>query len=257
MGGRKSKTYLLREEVVAGRSPSKKRSRFSCYFLSFRRKKWTVIKDFHSPYDDVIFREGRFYAIDNTGRTVVVNLDEGGSPSVSVVAHSIFGGDKKFLVDSFGDLLLVDKYLSVGPEDDLGYIEDIGFYEEFDCYTSERTVKFKVFRLDENAEKWVEVTNLGDKLLFLGDNCTFSASALEVFGDNGCKGNCIFFTDQFFSGREDDWVWKSRGIRVFNLESGRIGPIDSQDGYSDMFWPPPAWVCSNVSVEAELERLAI
>ncbi|KAL2512530.1 F-box protein SKIP23 [Abeliophyllum distichum] len=220
-------------------------------------KKWTVINDLPSPYDDVIFREGRFYAVDTTGRAVVVNLDDGDSPNVSVIAHSVSGGDKKFLVDSFGDLLLVDKYLTVGPEDDLGYNEGFEFYEEFDCYMSERTVKFKVFRLDENAEKWVEVNNLGDRLLFLGDNCTFSASASEVFGHNECKGNCIFFTDQFFCGREDDWVWKSRGIGVFNLENGSIGPIDSYNGYSDKFWPPPAWVCSNVSVEGELDRLAV
>ncbi|CAI9786889.1 unnamed protein product [Fraxinus pennsylvanica] len=54
---------------------------------------------------------------------------------------------------------------------------------------------------------------------------------------------------EFFGGRKDDWLWKSRSIGVFDLESGSIGPTDSHDGYSDMFWPPPAWVCSNVFVE--------
>lgn len=60
----------------------------------------------------------------------------------------MFGGDKKFLVELCRELLMVDKYLSIGLEDDLGYTENVEFYEEFDCYISERTVKFKVYKLD-------------------------------------------------------------------------------------------------------------
>ncbi|KAK4401348.1 F-box protein SKIP23 [Sesamum angolense] len=184
-------------------------------------KKWRVIDDLPSPYDDVILREGRFYAVDNTGRVVLVNsLDF----NVSLVANSIFGGDKKFLVDSDGELLLVDMYLSVGPADDLGFNEGFEFYEEFDCFMSERTVKFKVFRLDENVGKWVELTDLGDRLLFLGDNCTFSARASEIFCDDRCRGNCIFFTDQYCN-RDDDGLWKSRGVGVFDLESGVLDQL--------------------------------
>ncbi|KAL2254918.1 UNVERIFIED_CONTAM: F-box protein SKIP23 [Sesamum indicum] len=208
-------------------------------------EKWRVIDDLPSPYDDVILREGRFYAVDNTGRVVLVNsLDL----NVSLVANSIFGGDKKFLVDSDGDLLLVDMYLSVGPADDLGFNEGFEFYEEFDCFMSERTVKFKVFRLDENVGKWVELADLGDRLLFLGDNCTFSARASEISGDDKYRGNCIFFTDQYCN-RDDDGLWKSRGVGVFDLESGSIGPIGNHVGYSKMFWPPPDWVCSTASIE--------
>ncbi|KAL0334535.1 UNVERIFIED_CONTAM: F-box protein SKIP23 [Sesamum radiatum] len=197
--------------------------------------------------------EGRFYAVDNTGRVVLVNsLDL----NVSLVANSIFGGDKKFLVDSDGELLLVDMYLSVGPADDLGFNEGFEFYEEFDCFMSERTVKFKVFRLDENMGKWVELTDLGDRLLFLGDNCTFSARASEIFCDDRCRGNCIFFTDQYCN-RDDDGLWKSRGVGVFDLESGSIGPIGNHVGYSKMFWPPPDWVCSTASIEMRIDEILL
>ncbi|KAL3539120.1 hypothetical protein ACH5RR_002486 [Cinchona calisaya] len=211
--------------------------------------KWTVINDLPlSPYEDVIFNEGNFYAVDGTGRAVmVVNSSPGSVPNVSVIAGSVFGGDQKFLVESCGDLLLVDKYLNVGPDDDLGYNEGLEFYEEFDNFMSERTVKFKVFRLNRSGERWVEVSNLGDRMLFLGDNCTFSAEVAEV--NIRGKGNCILFTDQFFQSREDDEEWKSRGVGVFDLESGSIEAITSYQGYSELFWPPPGWVYPKFSVQ--------
>lgn len=216
-------------------------------------EKWRLIEDLPSPspYDDVILTKGKFYAVDYTGKIVLVNTAD---LTVSHIANSIFGGDKKFLVDSDGELLLVDMYLSVGPADNLGFNEGFQFYEEFDCFMSERTVKFKVFRLDEEAGKWIEITDLGDKMLFLGDNCTFSASAAEIFGDNRIKGNCIFFTDQY-SNREDDGASKNRTIGVFDLESENIGPISSH--HSEMFWPPPEWVYPTASVEAGLNLLNI
>lgn len=208
-------------------------------------KKWTIIDDLPSPYDDVAFYKGQFYAVDTTGRTVVVVV--GCPSSVSVVGQSVFGGDKKILVESCGDLFLVDKYLSVGPEDE---DEGFEFYEEFDSYTSERTIRFEVFKLDRSEQKWIEVNNLGDRMFFLGDNCTFSASANDF---PGCKGNCVFFTDPL-----EDGVLKSRGIGVFDLESGSIGPLANNPAYSDLFWPPPYWVSStSTTLEVDLNRLSI
>ncbi|KAA8546144.1 hypothetical protein F0562_020962 [Nyssa sinensis] len=205
-------------------------------------KKWTVIDDLPSPYDDVILFRGQFYAVDSTGRTVVVLVDS--SPSVNLVANSVFGGDKKFLVESCDELLLVDMYLGVGLEDDLGYNGALDVYDEFDCLTGERTVRFKVFKLDQEGQKWVEVKSLGGRMLFLGDNCTFSALASDF---TGCEGNCIFFTDNFFySNREEDGVLKCRGIGVFDLENGRIDPLANYPGYYNLFWPPPPWVSSTV-----------
>ncbi|XP_073292807.1 F-box protein SKIP23 [Primulina huaijiensis] len=196
-------------------------------------EKWRVIDDFPSPYDDVIFREGKLYAVDNSGRTVLVNYVD---LSVEVVANSVFGGDKKFLVNSNGELLLVDMYLSSGPENNMDFDE---WFEFYDCGMSERTLKFKVFRLDENAGRWIEVSDLGDRMLFLGENSAFSVNASDV----SCKGNCILFTNHC-SGRQEDEVWKGRGAGVFDLGSGSIEPIGSSSEYSKMFWPPPEWMYS-------------
>ncbi|KAG9152655.1 hypothetical protein Leryth_020874 [Lithospermum erythrorhizon] len=221
-------------------------------------KKWTVIDDLPAPYDDVIFKGGCFYAVDTTGRAVLVEFNPASStPIVTPVAESVHGGDKKYLVESCGDLLLVDMYLSGGPEDDFGYIEGFQFYEDFDCYMSERTVKFKVFKLDKDMHHWEEMDSLGDMIIFLGDNSTFSALASEI--NSSCKGNCIFFTDQFYSCKEEEegGVWKSRGIGVFDMETGKIGPIGDNPGYSAMFWPPPDWVYSTATIEEAMEQLNI
>ncbi|GJR27318.1 F-box protein SKIP23 [Tanacetum coccineum] len=207
--------------------------------LKYGDKKWNIINDMPSPYDDVIFYDKGFYAVDSTGRTVVVDVEE---MSLRVVAGSVFGGDKKFLVESLGELFMVDKYLSVGPDNDYDYDdENYEFYEDFDCFMSERTVKLQVYKMDREGEKWVEVKDLGDRMLFLGDNCGFSASAKDF---PGCKGNCVFFTGQ---NREDDGTMKSRGISVFDLETGNIGAIPNNSGYSQLFWPPPAWLHPNLA----------
>jgi hypothetical protein len=213
--------------------------------LKFGDKKWTIIDDLPSPYDDVIIYNGDFYAVDTTGRTVVVRIDT--PPTIEVVAHSVFGGDKKILVESFGELFLVDKYLSIGIEDDLGYEEVVECSEEYDSITSERTIRFEVFKLDKDLQTWVEVKNLGNNMIFIGDNCSFSASGSDF---NGCKGNCIFFTDPL-----EDSGMKSRGIGVFDMESGNMAPLSNYPCYSELFWPPPAWVSS--TLEDDMNQLSI
>ncbi|XP_010266938.1 PREDICTED: F-box protein SKIP23-like [Nelumbo nucifera] len=206
---------------------------------------WTIIQDLTFPYDDVIHFKGKFYAVDHTGRTVTVDS----SPAVTVIAFPVFGGDKKFLVESEGDLLLVDMYLSVGPDDDPNNNEDEdAIFGHIDSYIIEKTVKFEVFKLDPGRQKWVSMKSLGDRLLFLGDNCSFSASASDFAG---CKGNCIYFTDNFFhsNGEEDGAPFMDHDIGVFNLEDGSIGPLASYPGYSKLFWPPPSWIASTMSEE--------
>ncbi|XP_030522739.1 F-box protein SKIP23 [Rhodamnia argentea] len=208
-------------------------------------KRWSIIQDMPSPYDDVILFKGEFYAVDGTGRTVVVGLDLG----VTLIAQSNWGGDKKFLVESVGELLLVDMYLSLDAENDHdGVVAELP--ENFDYFMRERTVRFKVYKLDREEKEWNEVKDLGDRVLFLGDDCTFSASAADL---RPCKGNCIFFADNW----EVERALKSPEIGVYDMDSGIIGPLEDYAGYSELFWPPPDWIASRTSeVQNQLETLA-
>ncbi|KAI5315166.1 PREDICTED: F-box [Prunus dulcis] len=212
-------------------------------------KRWTIIHDMPSPYDDVILFKGQFYAVDGTGRTVIVGLHS----NLNVVANPVFGGDKKFLVESSGELLVVDMYLSMAPETDLDVDDEIIQLQFNGCLT-ERTVRFKVFKLDREGKRLVELKSLGDRVLFLGDDCTFSASASEL---SGCKGNCIFFTDNFFyTSGEDEGVFKGRDIGVFDLDDGSIAPLSDYPEYSKLFWPPPDWIAPT-QVQSQFEELAL
>ncbi|PIA32862.1 hypothetical protein AQUCO_04300059v1 [Aquilegia coerulea] len=203
---------------------------------------WTIIEEMPNPYDDVIYYKGKFYAVDGMGRAVVV----GPSLTVTLVAYAVYGGDKKYLVELDGELLLVDRYLSIGSDDYPIYHSQIQDYEIYvpndDTYIVDTTVQFKVFKLDQLKKEWVEVKDLGDRMLFLGDNCSFSALASDFIGS---KGNCIYFTDRYFqSNREEDGLFKGHCIGVFNLEDRSIKPLASYPGYSKFFWPPPTWVTS-------------
>lgn len=215
-------------------------------------KRWNIIHEMPSPYDDVILFAGDFYAVDSTGRAVLVGL----SPSnVGLVARPVFGGDKKFLVESSGELLMVDIYLSMAAstEVDMGG-QNYDAFEQFDLCMGERTVRFKVFKLDREEKKWVEVNSLDDRVLFLGDDCTFSASASDL----SCCRNCIFFTDNFFyTDGEEDVVFRGRDIGVYDMENGSIAALTDNPEYSKLFWPPPDWILLSTSGVSELVSLCV
>ncbi|CAE5985603.1 unnamed protein product [Arabidopsis arenosa] len=204
---------------------------------------WTVINDMPSPYDDVILFDGFFFAVDNNGRTVVVDYS---SLKLTLVASPVFGGDKKFLIESCGEMLLVDMYLSLeAVEGDPGFVEEIFEHPAF--YMNERTVKFKVYRFVEREESWVEVEDLGDKMLFLGDDSTFSASASDILPTS--DGSSVFFNGNVFNGNvfngEDLGAMQDRDLGVFDLRTGKIELVQKLPEYAKLFWPPPPWITSH------------
>jgi hypothetical protein len=204
---------------------------------------WTVINDMPSPYDDVFLFDGRFFAVDNNGRTVVVDFT---SSKLTLAANPVFGGDKKFLIESCGEMLLVDMYLSVEEVDgDPGSAEEN--FEHHVIYMNERTVKFKVFKFVEREKLWAEVTELGDKMLFLGDDCTFSASASEILPL--CGGSSVVFNGNVFNEDSSLGTMQGRDSGVFDFSTGKIEPLYKRPDYAKLFWPPPPWITSPENAE--------
>lgn len=201
-------------------------------------KNWSVIDELPSPYDDVILFQARFYAADCTGRTVTVDLHLQSPPKVRLIAGPVFRGDKKCLVECGRDLLLVDIYLTIGSAGEDEVDGDAGDAQEL---MSERVDRFKIYRLDWSRQNWVEVYDLGDHILFLGDSCTFSASALDF---PGYRGNCIIFTDNYLSSsrEEEDLRCWGRGICMFSLYDRTFHNLPNLGAYPVLFWPPPDWV---------------
>jgi len=174
-----------------------------------------VIPNLSTPIVDICLFKQQIYAIDKTGRTFTVVIDD---LNVELVAEPEplvgGGGDIKFLVESEGDLLLVDVY-----HDDL---------------------MIHVFTFDEKAKKWVKFKkNLGDRVLFLGDGCSFSASASDLCVS---RGNCVIFMNNifFFSHMKMNF-----GMSIFfHLDQGRrqLSPLSNYPDYYNLFWPPPEWI---------------
>ncbi|KAL1204549.1 F-box/kelch-repeat protein [Cardamine amara subsp. amara] len=54
----------------------------------------------------------------------------------------------------------------------------------------------RVNRLDEEAGKWVVVSEIGDRVLFINEMGNFSCSAKELPDDCGVNGNSILFTNR-------------------------------------------------------------
>ncbi|GAU39317.1 hypothetical protein TSUD_119230 [Trifolium subterraneum] len=189
-------------------------------------EQWTIIPEMPTPYSDVCVFNGRPIAVDSTGRTVAVGQDL----SLDLVAEAVFGGDTKILVESDGELLLVVKYLSCVTQQTCDYDAD-GIYQ-VGLYS---VARFVVFRLDEKEKKWVELTNLGDKVLFLGKDCAFSVSASDLCMQ---KGNYVIFLNDV----DRNIFLTGLGINVFCMDKCQDSPLFNFPCWSKLFWPPPEWV---------------
>lgn len=55
-----------------------------------------------------------------------------------------------------------------------------------------RTVGFHVFKMDWSGPRWEKVNNLGDRMLFIGLNSSFSLSASD-FPGCGCWEFYLFY----------------------------------------------------------------
>jgi len=165
---------------------------------------WKVIPDMSMVYGDICLFKGHPYAVDKFGKAVIVGPDS----SVHLVAEPLVGGGKKkFLVESVGDLLLADVH--VYP------------------------VIVDLFKLNEKEKKWVKLTSLEDRVLFLGLKCSFSVSASDLCV---AKGNRVIISDDILRGFSRR---RTRASYVLDLDQGQLPPLSNSPEYSNLFWPPP------------------
>jgi len=158
-------------------------------------EKWKVIPGISTQFGDICLFKRRPYVVDKTGKTIMVGLDS----SVHLVAEPLVGGgNMKFLVESEGDLLLVDVYDCL-------------------CINLNDPVRIDLFKLNKKEKKWVKLTSLWDMVLFLGLGlvCSFSVSASDLCVS---KGNCVIFVDDIFESMSSNcelmfWTWMKVGFR--------------------------------------------
>jgi hypothetical protein len=184
---------------------------------------WT---DMLSSIVDICIFKGRIYAVEeDSGKTVTIRPED---LSVQLVAdEACIGGDIQFLVESEGELLLVDITVD-------NLCSDSHF---------KNALTIDVFMLDEKEKEWVELTSLGDRVLFFGNECSFSASASDL---SVAKGNCVIFMDDIFE-ILDQPIWNS-GMCIYHLDQFQLLRLSDYPDYLNLFWPPPEWVVKSLCV---------
>lgn len=112
------------------------------------------------------------------------------------------------LVESGGELLLVEKYListGSGPACSHG-----------------------VFRLDLSTSSWVEMKQIGNRVLFLGPGCSASFSATGL----GCRENQIYTIESLHGYTNPTWS-------VYNMVDGSVKSFLSSH---DTVWGNAIWI---------------
>ncbi|XP_058752459.1 F-box protein SKIP23-like [Vicia villosa] len=205
--------FIAPEKVVAvmrhGEKPAVlgivRNAFFRKVIFRYHNEQWKVIENIAKHGDICVFK-GKFYAVDGSGRTVTVEHDDDGS-GVELVDSPLIVGDRKLLVESDGELLLVNIY------DYLWF-------------------SVAVFRLDEKGKKWVKLKSIGDRVLFLGNEYLFCASASDL---RVGKGNCVVFMDDRFLSFQN----RQHGKCVYHLD--RYEFLADYEEYFNLF-SPPEWI---------------
>ncbi|XP_022772597.1 F-box protein SKIP23-like [Durio zibethinus] len=190
---------------------------------------WRFIEDAQSYSQDVIYCKGLCYAVDKQGGIVICDVRHE-SPRVSFIeTPRQLMGDMQYLVNSGDELLLVTRHL------------DLDFnFEPDQYYLIYRTKRFEVSRLVWRGPHWERVKSLYDKMLFIGENSSLSLSASDF---TGCKGNCIYFTDDY-SETNYDGAFGEHDIGIYKLWDGSIEPLPCypRNSFFRLHWPTPLWI---------------
>ncbi|XP_012835330.1 PREDICTED: uncharacterized protein LOC105956054 [Erythranthe guttata] len=150
-------------------------------------------------FTNAIGFKGKFYALTLQGSVVVIEGDVdscfriaavGSRRSVPIGVSRQF---REYLVELDGEILLV----FLVSRKCIDVVDDV-----------------EVFRLDIDRVLWAKIESIGDRALFLEDECCMWVDAKKL----GCKKNCIYFTHH----RVNEWL-------TFDLGSGEISPAFGQD----------------------------
>ncbi|KAL5567979.1 hypothetical protein UlMin_024554 [Ulmus minor] len=200
--------------------------------------KWTRVVDTQTPLHDIMYHNNQFYAVHISGKMVCFNVRNSINLNIKTIVEnfpideeiSIDDQEREFLsfrylVESYGELLLVERYWNNFESDHI-------------------TVKFKIFKLNLDGLRWVKIKSLGDVALFLGNN-----SSLSVIASNfdKCQPNCIYFTHH-----EDELGYGPHGpsdMGIYNIESGSFtwNFTMNLDVIAKMDERPPIWLLPKIS----------
>ncbi|CAN8276361.1 unnamed protein product [Cochlearia groenlandica] len=183
---------------------------------------WTRILDREVQYfSDIIVHVGQIYALDLKGAVWWVSLSD---------ELNIFQFTSSTPMDYYNDdetCICKDKRL-------VEYLGEIcvvlRFSKSFRVNRTtniERTVGFKVFKMNMEIFEWVEVKSLEDKTFVMATDSCFEISARDYYG---CLENSIYFIDEK----------EANNVQVFKFSDNSITKMvkSSYQSCFQMFLPP-------------------
>ncbi|KAK8510146.1 hypothetical protein V6N13_103744 [Hibiscus sabdariffa] len=177
--------------------------------LAFNRpsidNEWCMFHRSYFSIEDVICFRDCIYAVDSTGDVFcrkVIDLE----PITSYKFRHAGGPfpSKKYLIESTaGELMMVEWKGEWGPEG--------GYPHKFD---------FKVWRMENEGRKWMEMESLGDSAIFINQTISLSVVASDF---PGCRPNCIYYTSTMLR------ALCSSPFVVYNMENRSPMPVYIED----------------------------
>ncbi|KAK8673679.1 hypothetical protein V6N13_111997 [Hibiscus sabdariffa] len=188
---------------------------------------------------DAIFFKGKAYVVDwglGIISVDVTNTDSNSFEEKMVIPPKHYeevGIALKYIVESCdGEILIVQRFYTTSDAGD----ESLHHW----------TVNFKVFKVERHATdeaRLVEINNIGDEVLFLGDNSSISVVTSRF---PGCRSNCIYFTDDIILFVHPYLPSGPIDMGIFSLETGCFDRYyDHHPSHLDM--PPPFFILPTLS----------
>lgn len=190
---------------------------------------WTKVdpKDYIFA-DDIFHYNNELWVLNYFGALISIGIIDSFISTIKIAPEipNIEGNNiKRYIVNSCdGELFQVERY----------------FHFDWSNDRSRKTKMFKVFRMDFDSRRWIEVNSLGDMALFLGDNSSISVLASDFIG---CQPNCIYFSHDW------DCIHVSANTMICDLGtydvangSFRLHYTIDPDALRKMSRRPPIWV---------------
>ncbi|XP_062021097.1 F-box protein At2g17036-like [Rosa rugosa] len=188
---------------------------------SSRDKRWTYVDRKWGLIEEVVYSEGKIYAVDNNSQLFSfdinslskLELGQGLSSDGFSKRYLVFNSNKK-------QFWMVQRYIH--------YQKD-----------KRETTKFKVFKMNFDEHEWIEIETLDDVAVFVGDNSSVSVAASDF---PGCRSNCIYFShDEDTCGTLEPYGPNDCG--VYEITSHRfLQPyLDDSKKLLKLTRQPPIW----------------
>ena len=168
----------------------------------------------------------KIYALCDNGKLVYLELDAPLAAKVQVIGP----GRSEEEIDTPPKLYLVE------TSENLFGIFRYGFRIPLELRHGTRS--FSVYQFDFRASAWMEVIDLEDLAVFVGDGNSWCIPTSTIL----CRSNCIYFTD-------DNWEWQrypgvaygGHDVGVFNMAQRVIQRLPFGKN-NPLFYSRPIWV---------------